>query len=146
MKKLGGKNAGGEDFKDNGWFVGMVPRRNPEIVVSVLIEKGEHGYIAAEVAQKIVKFYVEKQRKAGVLTAGTPPVKTSAKVEKKNEVEMAAVWTENAPDDDHPGQTHEKLNSGKYHIKLDDKPKMPSREKVLPRQPAHPAKTTEGQD
>ena len=29
--------------KDNGWFVGVEPRRNPEIVVCGLYEEGEHG-------------------------------------------------------------------------------------------------------
>ena len=36
-------------FKDNGWFVGVTPRRNPEIVVCALLEEGEHGYLAARV-------------------------------------------------------------------------------------------------
>ena len=34
-------------FKDNGWFVGVTPRRNPEIVVACLFEGGEHGALAA---------------------------------------------------------------------------------------------------
>ena len=42
--KLVGNKA---KFKDNGWFVGVTPRRNPEIVVGVLLEEGEHGYLAA---------------------------------------------------------------------------------------------------
>jgi penicillin-binding protein 2 len=62
--------AGGKQkFKDNGWFVGFTPRRNPEIVVCVLIEEGEHGYLAARLASQVVKAYVEKQRKREVLRA-----------------------------------------------------------------------------
>ncbi len=34
---------GAKKFKDNAWFVGYAPRRNPEIVVSVLVEEGGHG-------------------------------------------------------------------------------------------------------
>ena len=35
----------GSILKDNGWFVGVTPRRNPEIVVAVLLEEGEHGIL-----------------------------------------------------------------------------------------------------
>ena len=64
--RLGG---GKQKFKDNGWFVGMTPRRNPEIVVGVLMEEGEHGYLAARVASQIIRAYVEKQRKRDLLLA-----------------------------------------------------------------------------
>lgn len=60
-----GKNR----FKDNGWFVGFTPRRNPEIVVAVLIEEGEHGYLAARITSQVIKAYVEKQRKRDMLLA-----------------------------------------------------------------------------
>ena len=48
-------------FKDNGWFVGVEPRRNPEIAVVVLFQGGEEGYYAARIASQVVKAYVEKQ-------------------------------------------------------------------------------------
>jgi penicillin-binding protein 2 len=49
-------------FKDNAWFVGLAPRRNPEIVVAVLVEGGEHGSsAAAPVARDVVKMYYEKK-------------------------------------------------------------------------------------
>ena len=51
-------------FKDNAWFVGYAPRRNPEIVVSVLIEEGEHGgAVAGPMARDIIKTYYEKKAK-----------------------------------------------------------------------------------
>jgi penicillin-binding protein 2 len=56
--KVSNKSA----FKDNGWFVGVTPRRNPEIVVAILVEGGEHGYLAARMAAQVVKAYVEKKR------------------------------------------------------------------------------------
>jgi len=57
-----GKAAG--KGKDNAWFVGFAPRRDPEIVVSVLVEGGEHGNLAAApIARDIVKAYYDKKNK-----------------------------------------------------------------------------------
>jgi penicillin-binding protein 2 len=61
--------GGKQKFKDNGWFVGFAPRRNPEVVVGVLVEEGEHGYLAARIVAQVVRAYVEKQRKRAVLLA-----------------------------------------------------------------------------
>jgi len=65
------------NFKDNGWFVGVTPRRNPDVVVAVLFQGGEHGALAARVAAQFIKAFVEKQRKrdpqlAQKYTPGTP--------------------------------------------------------------------------
>jgi penicillin-binding protein 2 len=50
--------------KDNAWFVGYAPRRNPEIVVSVLVEGGEHGAGASgPIVRDIVKAYYDKKNK-----------------------------------------------------------------------------------
>jgi penicillin-binding protein 2 len=75
--KLVGNKA---KFKDNGWFVGVTPRRSPEIVVGVLLEEGEHGYLAARLCAQVIKAYVEKQRKRGLKMAGAKPA------------DVAAVW------------------------------------------------------
>ena len=57
---------GEKKFKDNAWFVGYAPRRNPEIVVSVLVEEGGHGNLAsAPVARDIIKAYYDKKAKKG---------------------------------------------------------------------------------
>jgi penicillin-binding protein 2 len=57
--KRAGKQA---DLKDNAWFVGFAPRQNPEIVVSVLVQGGEHGAsAAAPIARNVVKGYYEKK-------------------------------------------------------------------------------------
>jgi len=45
----------------NGWFVGFTPRRNPDIVVCVLFQGGEHGRLAARLATQVIKAYVEKR-------------------------------------------------------------------------------------
>ena len=52
-------------FEDNAWFVGYAPRRNPEIVVAVLVqESGKHGGEASgPVARDIIKAYYEKKTK-----------------------------------------------------------------------------------
>ncbi len=55
---------GEKKFKDNAWFVGYAPRRNPEIVVSVLVEEGGHGaLVSGPVARDIIKAYYEKKDK-----------------------------------------------------------------------------------
>jgi penicillin-binding protein 2 len=60
-------------FEDNAWFVGYAPRRNPEIVVSVLVqESGKHGGEASgPVARDIIKAYYDKKARKtqGQLTA-----------------------------------------------------------------------------
>jgi len=51
-------------FSDNAWFVGYAPRRNPEIVVAVLVEGGQHGAsAAAPVARDVIKAYYDKKAK-----------------------------------------------------------------------------------
>ena len=52
-------------FQDNAWFVGAAPSRNPEIVICVLVEHGEHGSsAAAPIARDIVRRYYEKKQQA----------------------------------------------------------------------------------
>src|SRR5260370_38432860 len=52
-----------KQFEDNAWFVGYAPRRNPEIVVSVLVpESGKHGGEAAgPVVREGTKPYYDKK-------------------------------------------------------------------------------------
>lgn len=50
-------------LKDNAWFVGFAPRQNPEIVVSVLVQGGQHGATAAApIARDVVKAYYDKKQ------------------------------------------------------------------------------------
>lgn len=53
--KTGSAQAGGNVV--NAWFAGFAPYENPEIVVVVLVEKGEHGTYTAEVAKEIMAEY-----------------------------------------------------------------------------------------
>ena len=73
----------------NSWFVGMVPRRNPEIVICVLQEHGDWGANSAHIAQQIVVTYVNKQR-----------MKDKNVLDQAGEskpVEVGAVWSDTAP-------------------------------------------------
>ena len=69
----------------NSWFVGMAPRRNPDIAVVVLTEHGGWGSASAPVAAQIVEAFVDKQRRLDNNLQ-------EAKVPEK--VEVGAVWSE----------------------------------------------------
>ncbi len=69
-------------FEDNAWFVGYAPRRNPEIVVAVLVqESGQHGGTASgPVVRDIIKAYYDKKNRKtnGTITADEhPPIPAS---------------------------------------------------------------------
>ncbi|HKN26118.1 MAG TPA: penicillin-binding protein 2 [Candidatus Acidoferrum sp.] len=63
--------------KNDGWFVGYAPRRNPEIVVAAVVEDtSEHGgTVAGPVVRDIVKAYYDKKNKKtqGQVTAQNQP-------------------------------------------------------------------------
>ena len=103
--------AGKANFKDNGWFVGVEPRRNPEIVVCTLLEEGEHGYLAARTAAKVIKAFVEKQQRL--------PSKMAAKPKAAGKVEVGAVWT--VPDED-AGRDSEKMLAGRFLVEVGKRP------------------------
>jgi penicillin-binding protein 2 len=84
------KKLTGKQYDDNAWFVGVAPRRNPEIVVAALIEQGEHGYLAGRLAAKVIKAYVDKQRRVRGIQVAQPP-------EIKRPVEVGAVWNQRDP-------------------------------------------------
>ncbi len=76
LKRLGKQAA----LKDNAWFVGFAPRRNPEIVVAVMVQGGEHGAsAAAPLARDVVKaYYDKKQGKSDIeITQALPPARMS---------------------------------------------------------------------
>ncbi len=70
-----------EALNQNGWFVGFTPRRNPDIIVAVLFEGGEHGKLAARLATQVIKAYVDKQRRQ--------PTKVASG---SGKVDVGAVW------------------------------------------------------
>jgi len=97
-------------FKDNGWFAGVEPRRNPEIVVCALLEEGEHGYLAARVVSQVIKSFVEKRHRE--------PSKIAGAAVKNGQVEVAGVWS---AQDEHD-ETKETMHAGKFVIDFTRKP------------------------
>ena len=96
-----------EDLAQNGWFVGFTPRRNPDVIVCVLFEGGEHGRLAARLATQVLKAYVDKQRRL--------PNKMAEKMKNDGRVDMGALWTAPASD---------KLEGGSFSLKLPKKPSV----------------------
>src|SRR5580700_2827265 len=90
-----------EDLAQNGWFVGFTPRRNPDVIVCVLFEGGEHGRLAARLATQVLKAYVDKQRRL--------PSKMAEKTNNDGQVDIGALWT--APESD-------KLEGGRLSVEL----------------------------
>jgi penicillin-binding protein 2 len=93
----------------NGWFVGFTPRRNPDIVVCVLFQGGEHGKLAARLATQVIKAYVDKQHKT--------PQKMVEKPKSDGTVDIGGLWAEPDPDGD-----KETLNRGRFVLDLPKKP------------------------
>ena len=56
------KTGKGHNTVPNAWFVGMTPRRNPDIVVAVLWEHGNWGNNSAKLAAQVINAFVTKQR------------------------------------------------------------------------------------
>ncbi|HET9407417.1 MAG TPA: penicillin-binding protein 2 [Candidatus Sulfotelmatobacter sp.] len=94
-----------EEFAQNGWFVGFTPRRNPDIVVCVLFQGGEHGKLAARLATQVIKAYVDKQHR------NPPKLADQPKGEKK--VEIGALWSEQDSDDG-----DQKLQGGRFVVNV----------------------------
>jgi penicillin-binding protein 2 len=93
----------------NSWFVGMVPRRNPEIAVVVLQEHGDWGANSALIAQKIVIAYVNKKRGQDhnlLQQAGT----------EQKPVEVGAVWSNPEPADPKHGSSQTAASVGAGHF------------------------------
>jgi penicillin-binding protein 2 len=105
------KHQNNEDLAQNGWFVGFTPRRNPDIVVGVLFQGGEHGKLAARLATEVIKSYVDKQRRQPTgLANGKPSTDGNA--------EIGALWT--SPNERGPGET---LEVGHLAVALPKKPR-----------------------
>ena len=100
-----------DDLAQNGWFVGFTPRRNPDIVVCVLFQGGEHGRLAARLATQVIKAYVDKQRRS--------PTKMVEKPKSDGTVDIGGLWT--APDSDGDGDK-ERLEGARFELALPKKP------------------------
>jgi penicillin-binding protein 2 len=106
-----GKTAKGSATNPNVWFVGVTPRRNPELVVAVLWQNGNKSWFAARIGARLVSAYVEKQRR---LANNLVPVKTQPPAE------MSAVWTVPNPPSSNPNAPPpartDRLHAGNFLI------------------------------
>ncbi|MFP5203982.1 MAG: penicillin-binding protein 2 [Acidobacteriota bacterium] len=101
----------GVDTRPNGWFVGVIPRRNPEFVVAVLWQHGDWGSNAAHLAAQVATVYVNKQRmqEHNVLQQAS-----AAKP-----VEMGAIWTQLPPAHPRrPGPQEAELHGGRFLLPI----------------------------
>jgi penicillin-binding protein 2 len=105
---LRAKHANSEDFAQNGWFVGFTPRRNPDIVVCVLFQGGEHGRLAARLATQVIKAFVDKQRRQ--------PTNLADQVKSEGKAEIGALWSR--PDE---RGNEDGLEGGRFRIDLPKK-------------------------
>jgi penicillin-binding protein 2 len=102
------KTTKGKVTYPNVWFVGVTPRRNPELVVAVLYQNGNKSWFAARIGARVVSAYVEKQRR---LAHNLVPAKAPAPP-----VEVGAVWTEPEVAKGRGGRLTEKLHAGKFYV------------------------------
>ncbi len=108
---LRAKHQNNTDFAQNGWFVGFTPRRNPDIIVCVLFEGGEHGKLAARLATQVIKAYVDKQRRQ--------PTKMAAG---SGKVEIGGLWTDpGGADEDGADTNGDHLHGGRFLIDVAQK-------------------------
>jgi penicillin-binding protein 2 len=122
------KHKNNAALAQNGWFVGFTPRRNPEIVVVVLFEGGEHGRLAARIATQVIKAYVDKQRRQGIKTAGLEP--------EKKQFEMSGLWTEPSSGEAHDAGSKDSLQGGRFTVNLAAKPAKAAKGVQFDRVPA----------
>jgi penicillin-binding protein 2 len=106
---LRAKYKNSDEFAQNGWFVGFTPRRNPDIVVCVLFQGGEHGKLAARLATQVIKAYVEKQHRNPPKMADKPA----------GQVDIGALWTD-------PDGVKDALQAGKVIADLPRKAILPA--------------------
>jgi penicillin-binding protein 2 len=97
----------GHQVKDNAWFVGVSPRRNPDIVVCILVEAGEHGRFAGRLAAQVIEAFVNKQRR---LDNNLQEAKKSAPVE------VGAIWSAPKPGAAPGTMTASEIRGGHFFI------------------------------
>ncbi|HWZ52901.1 MAG TPA: penicillin-binding protein 2 [Granulicella sp.] len=76
----GTTSLGSGNARANAWFVGMAPRRNPDIIVAVLWEHGGWGAGSAPLAAQVINAFVNKQRRLQHNLRPTPPPQQIAQI------------------------------------------------------------------
>ena len=108
----------------NVWFVGVTPRRNPELVVCVLWQNGGFSYYPARIGAQVVEAYVEKKRR---VEGNLPDAKTTAAVD------VGAIWTV-------PGTKGKSEHVEAGHFFVGGGQSVATNEPARPVKPAQPAK------
>ncbi len=90
------QNKLGKHVKENGWFIGIAPRRNPEIVVAALVQGAGWGSSVAPIVRDVVKAYYDKkdghfQPPPPPQTAGAPRTPPSAAIVASTKTLVASV-------------------------------------------------------
>ena len=101
------KTNKGRNTYPNVWFVGVMPRRNPELVVAVLWENGEFSYYPARIGAQVVEAFVDKKRREA---HNLPPAKAAAPVE------VGAVWSVPDSKPGAKGTTAARIRSGHFFV------------------------------
>jgi penicillin-binding protein 2 len=85
--------------RPNAWFVGVAPRRNPDIVVVVFWQHGGWGTDVAHIAAQVIDAYVSKQRRLDHnLLANQPGSNAGKGANETSKVDVGAIWS----DPEHP--------------------------------------------
>lgn len=107
----------------NAWFVGVAPRRNPDIVVAVFWQHGGWGAGSASIAGKVIQAFVDKQRRLdhNLVTPQTQPL------------DVGAVWSDPVDPDALGGKqlgpkdkTLGDARAGHFYLKTPDEHAVPS--------------------
>jgi penicillin-binding protein 2 len=120
----------GSQFADNAWFVGYAPKRNPEIVVAVLVqESGQHGGEAAgPVVRDIVKAYYDKKNKV----LGGPTITADAQPANPGKVAAHAAAIQPVPKE----RPHEELEIVPDSARAEQNPGAPPEAAAAPSTPS----------
>ncbi len=102
------KTTKGKVTYPNVWFVGVTPRRNPELVVAVLFQNGNKSWFAARIGARIVTAYVDKQR---MLAHNLQPTKAPPAP-----VEVGALWTTPDGEKNSAGTQTARLHTGHFFV------------------------------
>jgi penicillin-binding protein 2 len=89
----------------NMWFVGVAPRRNPELVVAVLWQNGRSSSDAAAIAANLVAAYVEKRRR----------IEHNLPTDAAIQAEIGAVWAE-SDKTNKKGEGAVQIRAGRFFI------------------------------
>jgi penicillin-binding protein 2 len=109
---FGAKGLGSKNERTNAWFVGVAPRRNPDIVVAVLWEHGGWGAGSAHLAAQVIETFVDKQRR----------LQHNLPAPAAQQVEVGAVYSA-------PGEQDSTVKAG-------EKPKLKPTADIGPAEPA----------